>query len=453
MSAAVLTGTRPLPEAPSAPGFAGALERDRAALRDHTTATERQLAALPPRPQRTPSQQEAAERLLHSAREARRAFLALHTDTVYDELTERRTRYLRLPDLLAAAAESFPGLVPTAEQMAVENALIQAEKDARETDQAIFAGAVLRSATAGRHLIEAMLRPTPRALELLPVYRAEGRVELGSVLVERHGHATHVTFRNAHCLNAETNELIGDLETAVDLVLLDDDTAVGVLRGGEVDHPRYRGRRVFSAGINLKDLRNGDIPFVDFLLGRELGYINKMYRGLLTDPGAGSLGERTRQKPWVGAVYTFAIGGGMQLLLVLDRVIAEEGAWFSLPAADEGIVPGLGNLRLSRLTGARTARQVILGGRRIGTGDPEFQLVCDEVVTADGMSEAVERAVTALAVPAVAANRHMLGLVEEPLDLYREYLAEFAVVQVARSYSEDVLAKVERRWQASQARS
>ncbi|MFE4912449.1 (3,5-dihydroxyphenyl)acetyl-CoA 1,2-dioxygenase DpgC [Streptomyces sp. NPDC056652] len=443
----------PVPVPAPVPAFSGALEPDRAALATHSAETERLLAALPPRPLRTPPQQDAAGRLFGTARQTRRAFLALHTDAVYDELTERRTRYPRLPELIRAAAAYFPGLVPTTDQMAAENTLIQAEKDGREVDQAIFCAAVLRSATAGRHLIEAMLRPTPRALELLPGYRAEGRVELASVLVERRGRATHVTFRNAHCLNAEDNRLIADLETAVDLALLDDATAVGVLRGGEVDHPRYQGRRVFSAGINLKDLRNGDVSFVDFLLGRELGYINKMYRGLLTEPGADSWAERTVQKPWVGAVDSFAIGGGTQLLLVLDRVIAEEGAYFSLPAAEEGIVPGLANLRLSRLTGARAARQVILGGRRIGTDDPEFRLLCDEVVEAHGMAEAVERAVTELAAPAVAANRHMLGLVEEPLDLYRTYLAEFAVVQVARSYSEDVLAKVERRWQRSRDRS
>ncbi|MCX5400289.1 (3,5-dihydroxyphenyl)acetyl-CoA 1,2-dioxygenase DpgC [Streptomyces sp. NBC_00102] len=454
MSASAMAGTAALPlGTPPVPGFSGRLEPDRAALAAHITETERLLALLRPRPLRTPAQQEAAERLLGGGRAARSAFLALHAEGVYDELTARRTRHLRLPELIRAAADEFPGLVPTDAQMAAENEYIQAEKDGREIDQAIFCGAILRSATAGRHLIEAMLRPTPRALELLSDYRAEGRVELSSVLVERRGRAGHVTFRNAHCLNAETNELIGDLETAVDLVLMDDATAVGVLRGGEVDHPRYEGRRVFSAGINLKDLRQGDISFVDFLMGRELGYINKMYRGLLSSPEAASWGERVQQKPWVGAVDAFAIGGGMQLLLVLDRVIAEEGAYFSLPAAEEGIVPGLGNLRLSRFTGARTARQVILGGRRIGTADPEFRLLCDEVVAPCDMADAVERAVTELAAPAVAANRHMLGLVEEPLDLYREYLAEFAVVQVARSYSEDVLAKVERRWQRSRGGS
>jgi thioesterase DpgC len=219
-----------------------------------------------------------------------------------------------------------------------------------------------------------------------------------------------------------------------------------------VDHPRYAGRRVFSAGINLKDLRNGAISFVDFLLGRELGYIHKMLRGLLTAPDAPAWCERTVQKPWIGAVDSFAIGGGMQLLLVLDRVILASDAYVTLPAAEEGIVPGLGNLRVSRHTGARLARQVLLGGRRITAAEPEARLVCDEVVPADEVTAAVDRAVQELSAPAVVANRRMLALVEEPLDLYRTYLAEFALVQVARSYSDDVLSKVERRWQDSLAR-
>ncbi len=65
------------------------------------------------------------------------------------------------------------------------------------------------------------------------------------------------------------------------------------------------------------------------------------------------------------------------------------------------------------------------------------------------MDEAIAEAVTALSGPAVAANRAMFAWAEEPLDLYREYLAEFAVAQVERAYSDDVLAKVERRWQES----
>ncbi|MFI5830169.1 (3,5-dihydroxyphenyl)acetyl-CoA 1,2-dioxygenase DpgC [Streptomyces sp. NPDC051578] len=451
MTTAVAPGTAPLWSAP-APRFGGVLADDAQTLAAFAAAGEELLAALPSRPLRDEGQDALAQSVFTACRAARRSFLTLHVEAVYDDLTEGRKRHERLTGLLDAAALRFPGLVPSGDQMAAEGACIQAEKEGREIDQAIFCAAVLRSQTAGPHLIDAMLMPSPRALELLDGFRATGRAELERVLVERVGEAAHVTFRNAHCLNAEDNSLIADLETAVDLVLLDDRVRVGVLRGGEVDHPRYEGRRVFSAGINLKDLRNGDISFTGFLLGRELGYINKMYRGLLTDPGAAAWAERTVQKPWIGAVDTFAIGGGMQLLLVLDRVIAEEGAYLSLPAAEEGIVPGLGNLRLSRLTGARTARQVILGGRRITTDDPDVHLVCDRVVPAQEMDAAVESAVRELSGPAVAANRRMLGLTEEPLDLYRTYLAEFAVVQAARSYSEDVLAKVERRWQRSQER-
>ncbi|MGY0460010.1 (3,5-dihydroxyphenyl)acetyl-CoA 1,2-dioxygenase DpgC [Kitasatospora sp. cg17-2] len=441
-----------LPVAAPAPAFVGHRQEDAAALRRYTDATEHALAALPAVPGRTAAQQRSAERLHTAARAARRAFLAHHVDTVYGELTEGLTRRLRLPELLAAAAEHVPGLLPTRAQLDAEQRRIQAHKEGREIDQGLFCGAVLRSPTAGTHLIETMLTPTRRALDLAEEFRGTGRVRLGSVLVERRGHAAHVTFQNTHCLNAEDNRLNADLETAVDLALLDDRVRVGVLRGGEMEHPRYRGRRVFSAGINLRDLRDGAISFVDFLLGRELGTLHKIARGLLTDPAPGAWTERTVAKPWIGAVDSFAIGGGMQLLLVLDRVVAESGAYVALPAAEEGIVPGLGNLRLTRLTGGRLARQIVLGGRRITMADPEARLLCDEVVPPEAMDEAVERAVRELGAPAVAANRRMLNLAEEPLDLYRAYLAEFAVAQVARAYSQDVLAKVEARRQRPSAR-
>jgi thioesterase DpgC len=436
----------------AAPKFTGVLDDDAAALAEYAGAAAVLMTGLPDRTERDTAQQELADRIHAACRSARREFLGLHTDAVYDALTSDRTRRLRLPELVEAGADRFTGLLPSRAQLDMESGRPQAHKEGYEVDQGIFCGAVLRSPQAGRHLIDTMLMPTARSLALLDAFRATGTAELDSVLLERRGHAAHITFRNSHCLNAEDNGLIADMETAVDLALLDDGIRVGVLRGGTVDHPRYRDQRVFSAGINLKDLRNGAISFVGFLLGRELGYLHKLSRGLLTDPDAAAWSDRTVQKPWIGAVDTFAIGGGMQLLLVMDRVIAESTAYFSLPAAEEGIVPGLGNLRLLRLTGARLARQVILAGRRIHATDPEAGLVCDEVVPAAEMDEAVEKAVAELAAPAVAANRRMLALAEEPIDLYREYLAEFAVVQVARTYSEDVLTKVERRWQASQAR-
>jgi len=427
----------------------GDLDRDARALETVAAEAEQALAALPIRPERSPDQQAIADRAFEAARTARRAFLRVHVDAVYDVLTEERTRHVRLPELVRRAAVRFPGLVPTEAQSAAESAVIQAHKEGREIDQGVFCAAVLHSPKAGRHLIEAMLTPNPEAVALLPEFRRTGRLALDTVLVELQDGAAHVTFHNAHALNAEDNALIRDLDIAVDLALLDDRVTVGVLRGGPVDHPRYAGRRIFSAGINLKDLRNGDISFVGFLMGRELGYVHKLRRGVLIDPSGLTDADRTIQKPWIAAVDGFAIGGGMQLLLTVDHVIADQDAYFSLPAAEEGIVPGLGNLRLTRIAGARLARQIILGGRRIAASEPDARLLCDVAVPADRIDEAIAQAVRTLGAPAVAANRRMLNLVEEPLDLYREYLAQFAVIQSARAHSPDVLAKVERRWQRS----
>jgi (3,5-dihydroxyphenyl)acetyl-CoA 1,2-dioxygenase len=245
------------------------------------------------------------------------------------------------------------------------------------------------------------------------------------------------------CLNAEDNQQVDDMETAVDLALLDPDVRVGLLRGGEMSHPRYRGRRVFSAGINLKALHAGRISLVDFLLGRELGYLRKLMLGVLVEDGV-SWHSPTVQKPWVAAVDGFAIGGGMQLLLVFDHVIAASDSYFSLPAAQEGIVPGAAGFRLSRVVGPRLSRQIILEGRRIWASEPDARLIADEVVESADMEEAIEGSLDRLQRPAVAANRRLLSLAEEPPDEFRRYMAEFAVSQALRLYSDDVIGKISR---------
>ncbi|MFF4486763.1 (3,5-dihydroxyphenyl)acetyl-CoA 1,2-dioxygenase DpgC [Streptomyces sp. NPDC001544] len=428
----------------SGPDLCGALEDDARTLAELVGPAEEELAGLPLPGLRDEAQRQLAASLVDSCRRARTAFLHRHAPAVYDALTDRRRTPLRLAELARAGAERFPGLLPTDAQMAEEATRTQADKEGREIDQGIFFRALLADPSVGEHLIDSMLAPTPRALGLLSVFRAEGRVDLGAVLLERRDDVAHLTLNNQHCLNAEDNRLIDDLETAVDLVLLDDQISVGVVRGGVMTHPRYTGRRVFCAGINLKDLHAGRISFVDFLLRRELGYINKLMHGLLVDPSPDAYPERTLHKPWLAVVDSFAIGGGMQLLLVFDHVIAADDAFLSLPAAQEGIVPGLGNFRLSRMTGARLARRVILGGRRIRTTDPEAALVCDEVVASQAMDAAVEKAVRELAAPAVLANRMMLNLADEPRDGLRRYLAEFALVQARRLYAADVMAKVGR---------
>ncbi|MEU4427944.1 (3,5-dihydroxyphenyl)acetyl-CoA 1,2-dioxygenase DpgC [Actinoplanes sp. NPDC024001] len=418
------------------------LAADRVRLAEAAAHAERRLAALPSPARRTAGERRAAADTHDAVRRLRVRFLTAHVDQVYDELTEGRARHLRVDELAEAAADAFPGLAPTAGQLAGERSRPQADKEGREIDQGILLRAVLRSERSGRHLMAAMLRPTPRALRLLPEFRRTGVLETEAVRLERRDGVARLTMCRPDCLNAEDEQQVDDMETAVDLALLDPQVRVGLVRGGVMSHPRYRGRRVFSAGINLKAISAGRISLTGFLLRRELGYLHKLVRGLADDdpdrwmPAA--------EKPWLAAVDTFAIGGGCQLLLVFDHVLAASDAYLSLPAAREGIVPGAGNLRLPRIAGARLARQVILGGRRITATEPDARLLVDEVVAPEEMDEAVERGLARLAGDAVVANRRMINLAEEPLDGLRVYLAEFALEQALRIHAGDVVDKVGR---------
>jgi len=431
---------------PLIPSFTGDLASDTVALSGFAARIDELVAAMPAAPERTEAEQAVADEAHRTARWLRARFCAAHIEPIHDLLTDGGAEHPRIDALADRAAAVLPGLVPTGGQLADELTRLQAHKDGREIDQAILFAALLRSPRAGTHLLESMLRPTPRALSLLGDFRRQGSLDLGSVLIERGAGIAHVEIRNGHALNSEDNQLVEDLETAVDLVLLDDETRVGVLRGAVMTHPRYAGRRVFSAGINLKHLHQGRISYVDFLLRRELGFIHKIKRGLLLDDTPRTWPHRGVEKPWVAAVDTFAIGGGMQITLVLDHVVAGSDSYFSLPAAQEGIVPGAGNLRLTRHTGARVARQIILSGRRIHATDPEAGLIIDEVTGPEEVGTAAERAAQQLAGTAVIANRRMLNLAEESMDAFRGYFAEFALAQGLRLYSADVLAKVGRSW-------
>jgi (3,5-dihydroxyphenyl)acetyl-CoA 1,2-dioxygenase len=433
----------------TSPSLTGCPERDVQVLAQHVQCGEALLKLLGTRRERSGEQAARAECVHSACRGLRRRFMASHAAWLYSLLTKDFTVRRSLREVAFAAAECCPGLVPTETQIAQERTRLQCDKEGYEIDQGILFQALLRSQEIGTHLIETALQPTRRALGLIEAFRRAGRVNLGSVVIERQGSAAHLTINNAYCLNAEDDGLVDDLETAVDLALLDGEVRVGVLRGGIMTHPRYTGRRVFSAGINLKALHAGQISFVDFLLRRELGYISKIVRGLRVDAemaAASSLRghQELVEKPWLAAVDSFAIGGGAQLLLVFDRVIAAADSYFSLPAAQEGIVPGFSNLRLTRLLGSRKSRQVILFGRKIWAHDPDAQLLFDEVVDSPEIEAAIERNVQQLSSPAVVANRHMLNLADESPDSFLRYAAEFSWIQAERLYSQDVLAKTGR---------
>src|SRR6202034_1120166 len=239
----------------------------------------------------------------------------------------------------------------------------------------------------------------------------------------------HVTLLNAKFRNAEDDRATAALETAVDLALLDDAIEVGVLRGGTVQHPKYQDRRIFNAGINLTHLYYGQISFVHFFIERELGLLHKIYRGHWRADSYDEQYEDYVEKPWVAAVETFAIGGGCQLLCVMDRVLAEPNSYFNLPASKEGFIPGAANLRLPRLVGIKLTREGIFFERVFHADTPEGRMICDEIVPPAEMDAAIERNAEQLVragMTSAVANRKALRVAEEPLSTFRRYYATYS---------------------------
>jgi thioesterase DpgC len=241
------------------------------------------------------------------------------------------------------------------------------------------------------------------------------------------------------------------IEIATDLAILDPETMIAVLRGGIVENPKYAGRRLFSAGINLTLLYQGKISFL-FYIRHLLGFENKWLRGLARpefspDERVG----KTIEKPWIAAVDGFAIGGGCQHLLVMDYILAASDAYMTLPARKEGIIPGASNMRLPHFVGDRIARQAIMYGRRLDCDSPEGRLVCDEISPPDQMDAALARVVeglTSSGVVSAVANRRAFRLAQEPIDLFLNYASVYAREQAYCHFSPALIANLERNWNA-----
>jgi (3,5-dihydroxyphenyl)acetyl-CoA 1,2-dioxygenase len=431
-------------------------ETDRARYSRFFDRCDDLLQRLPPKPRRNDAEAAAAAVLLASAREHRERFLAAHAEALYDRLTCNRSLFLRVDALVMEAASAVPGLTPTREQLTVEMSKLQRDKEGIEIDQGILLAHVLASERAGTHLCHAMLLPRPQAFELLPRLATDGRVDLGTTTtVERRGRAAHVTMANGRFLNAEDETTLALTELAVDLAILDPATDIAVMRGGELQHPKYRGRRSFGAGINLTNLYRGRIPYLWFM-ERDLGYVHKILRGVARPESVpDDVHGRGIEKPWIAVVDGFAIGGHCQLLLAMDYVLAASDAFMTLPARKEGIIPGVANLRLPRFTGDRIARQAIQYERKLPCDSPEGRLICDEIARPDeldaALADVIEGLSNAGAVSAIG-NRRALRIGEEPLELFRRYCSAYARDQAYCAFSPALIANLERNWDAHNRR-
>ncbi|MDR3421672.1 MAG: enoyl-CoA hydratase/isomerase family protein [Xanthobacteraceae bacterium] len=433
---------------PAGPNFASSLSSDVAVAGKYLSEVEAALQEL--KVKRKGEEETETAALKAHAREVKERFFRRHAAAVYDEVTDHCTRSVRVSELLAAASARYPALLPSRAQIDAERALLrQSAKEGRELDQGLFIAHVLADERRGMHLIHAMLKPKREALEQLAKFRRSGFVDLGEAKAERKGKIGYVTLTNTKFLNAEDDRATAALETAVDLVLLDDAIEVGVLRGGVVQHPKYAGRRIFNAGINLTHLYYGQISFVDFFMERELGLLHKIYRGHWRSDSYDEQFEDYSEKPWVAAVEAFAIGGGCQLLCVFDRVLAEPGSYFNLPASKEGFIPGAANLRFPRLVGIKLAREGIFFERVFYAETRDGRMICDEVVPAAAMDQAIERNALQLVragMTSAVANRKALRVAQEPLAVFRRYMATYARQQSLCLYDPKLIENLERSW-------
>jgi thioesterase DpgC len=386
------------------------------------------------------------------SRDAETCECTLRRMTVYDELTDGRARFIRVDELCRRGAELRPDLLPSAAELAAEAARMQRDKRGVERKQGAFLADVLGDPEAGAHLCHAMLLPHPESAARLAEYAATGGLELPGASVTRVGKASVVTTRNPRFLNAEDEATLDGFEIAIDVATLDPHSEICVLRGGPVEHPKYAGRRLFGAGINLTHLYQGKIRYLWFLI-RDLGLVNKLYRGVArpdVPPEQGGV-----EKPWIAVVEGFAIGGHCQILLTVDYTIAADDAYLTLPARKEGILPGAANLRLPRFVGDRIARQAIMNERRIDCASPEGRLICDQIVAPeeiDAASGAIIDRLTNAGVVSAAGNRRAIRIAQEPLDVFRRYMSVYAREQAGCYLSPALVQNLERHWDAARRR-
>lgn len=408
------------------------------------------LERLPLRSKRNEGERRAALAVGMAMDELCHRLVRAERRSIYDRLTAGMTKRVRVDELLWRAAELWPGLVPTREEVGVEAGHLQMDKNGREIQQGIFVSELLSDPEIGEHWISSMLAPTEEAVAKLPELESRGSLDLGTARVEVEGEVGYVYFHQPEYLNAEDDETRGPQEVAIDLVLLHPGVKMGVLRGDPVDHPKYRGRRIFSAGINLTKIYHGKVSYLFYLL-RDLGLVNKLYRGLALETQRADEPETTLEKPWMAVVESFAIGGGCQLLLVVDYVLAESGSYFNLPARKEGIIPGAANLRLPRFLGEGLAREAILFDRKFPVDEPEARALVNQVSPPEELDGAVARVVAnavGSGMVSASGNRKAIRVQTEPLDTFRRYMATYAREQAYCHLSEQLVANLEKHWQA-----
>jgi enoyl-CoA hydratase len=208
-----------------------------------------------------------------------------------------------------------------------------------------------------------------------------------NIIVETKGRVGIIRLNRPQALNALNKALIDELTKAIETFDADDKIGCLLVTGSE---------KAFAAGADIKEMV--DKPFVEAYLGDFVSNWNAIAQA---------------RKPVVAAVAGFALGGGCELAMQSDIVIAADNAKFGQPEIKLGVIPGIGGTqRLAHAVGKAKAMDLILTGRMMDAAEAEKSgLVARVVPAASLMDEAmkVADAIANMSLPSVLAAKESVN--------------------------------------------
>jgi len=213
-----------------------------------------------------------------------------------------------------------------------------------------------------------------------------------TLITETQGAVRIIRLNRPEALNALNSTLLKELGLALDAVSADDAIGCVVLTGSE---------RAFAAGADIKEM--SDKSYADMFKSDMFGAISRTFDQF--------------RKPVIAAVSGFALGGGCELAMLCDFIIAAETARFGQPEINLGVMPGIGGTqRLTRLVGKSKAMDMILTGRMMDAAEAERAGLVSRVVPVDKLMEEALAAATKIAGQsplAVMMNKELVEAAQE----------------------------------------
>lgn len=215
--------------------------------------------------------------------------------------------------------------------------------------------------------------------------------ELKYVLVERQGAVATVRLNRPEALNALSPELMADLAQAFRALDEDQDVRAIVLTGSD---------KAFAAGADIRAMANASpIELMKMDLFKDWGQVP------------------ATKKPVVAAVSGFVLGGGCELMLMCDLVVASDTTKLGQPEINLGVIPGAGGTqRLTKIIGKHRAMELVLTGRQISAQEALQWGLVNRVVPIEtylGEAQKLAAEIAAKAVWAVRAGKESILLADE----------------------------------------